>query len=432
MRRHALFVGVDEYTDPSIKNLNFSSEDARDLASVFRHQLHFDRVAKLTNPAHASDVVDMVKNLTHELSAGDLFLFFFAGHGFRVNNEHVLVCAKDEYAELEDVYTGLPIGRLKKRMRGPWNRMLVLDTCQNDIRATRGADAGVQARDIELIHAQENADSESGYQVILTACSEGQKALEVSSLGHGLFTSAFLGSVTAFADSRKRLDIETLRTDLGERMRKLIIDNQLSGKQDPLFTFPIDAKNIVLLDGEVSGGPSADGSGVTMSNLPTKDTSSPKLAPQYKRKISNWIVGLDWNMPGCDEKKLTFTLFETLSRFLFFLQGLGTHGESGSEMAFGSEPFRTSVWAALSSTDNEVEIAGPPLTEEDVAAICDGGGMEKLARRKQILSIYKELNAELELLKVELLKNCKGNDLAKHARLLVADLSKCMQIKDRK
>ena len=249
MKRHALFVGIDDYADPTIQNLDFPSEDAGELASVFRRLLKFDRVEKLVNPAHAPDVVDAVKGMTRGLGPGDLFLFFFAGHGFRVRENHVLVCAKDEYADLEDEDAGLPVGQLKRRMRGPWNRMLVLDACQNDIRATRGADAGVTSRDLELIHAVEDGGRDAGFQIVVTSCSEGQKALEVADLGHGLFTSAFLDSVTSFADARRRIDLESLRTDLGVRMGGLIDRYRLAGRQEPLFSMPANAAGIVLLDG---------------------------------------------------------------------------------------------------------------------------------------------------------------------------------------
>ncbi|MBR4616347.1 MAG: caspase family protein, partial [Kiritimatiellae bacterium] len=251
MKRHALFVGVNNYSDPSIQNLAFPSEDATELASVFRRLLKFDRVEKLINPAHSPDVEDAVESMAQGLGPGDLFLFFFAGHGFRVKENHVLVCAKDKYAKLEDEYAGLPVGLLKKIMRGPWNRMLVLDACQNDIRSTRGADCGAATRDLELIHALDDGAPGAGFQIVITSCSEGQKALEVSDLKHGLFTSALLDSVTSFADSRRRIDLEGLRTDLGARMGDLIVRYRLDGRQQPMFTMPTDAGGIILLDGVI-------------------------------------------------------------------------------------------------------------------------------------------------------------------------------------
>ena len=248
MKRHALFVGVDRYADPTIQNLAFPTKDATDLAGAFEWSLKFDRVDKLVNPDHADDILDAVRDMSRGLGQGDLFLFFFAGHGFRVKDNHVLVCGEDRYDDLKDEDAGLRIGRLKKRMAGPWSRMLVLDACQNDIRATRGVDAGATARDLELIHTSLSGGG-SGCQIVVTSCSEGQRALEVSDLGHGLFTSALLASVKSLADARRRIDLETLRSDLGDRMGRLIDRYRLSGEQVPLFTMPPSAADIVLLDG---------------------------------------------------------------------------------------------------------------------------------------------------------------------------------------
>ena len=287
MKRHALFVGVSKYSDPTIQDLAYPEEDAAELASVFRRLLKFDRVEKLINPAHSPDVEDAVESMIQGIGPGDLFLFFFAGHGFRVKENHVLVCAKDKYAKLEDEYAGLPVGLLKKIMRGPWNRMLVLDACQNDIRATRGADCGVASRDLELIHTSDEGVPGSGFQIVVTACSEGQKALEVSDLGHGLFTSAFLDSMAAFVDARRRIDLESLRTDLGNRMSHLISQYRLFGKQEPMFTMPADAGGIVLLDG----------------TAPMPSTSQPP--PAYHQPATAFVV-----CPVCGKHNLVTDTFK--------------------------------------------------------------------------------------------------------------------------
>ena len=252
MKRHALFVGVDEYADPTIQNLAFPTKDAIDLAGAFEWSLKFDRVEKLANPEHADDILDVVGDMTEGLGAGDLFFFFFAGHGFRVKENHVLVCSLDRSRDLEDEDAGLRVGRLKKWLRGPWNRMIVLDACQNDIRATRGADTGVTARDLSLIHdANPERSVGDGAQVIVTSCSEGQKALEVEKLKHGLFTSALLESVKAFADGHRLLDPDLLKADLSGRMQRLANDYCHGEMQVPMFTIPGNNR-IVLLEGSIS------------------------------------------------------------------------------------------------------------------------------------------------------------------------------------
>ena len=252
MKRHALFVGVNDYADPTILNLAFPTEDAAALASAFELLLKFDRVEKLYNPAHASEIIDKVNEMKCGLGGGDLFFFFFAGHGFRVKDNHVLVCAKDEFEDLEDEDAGLRVGQLKKKMRGPWNRMIVLDACQNDIRSTRGTEYGMTARDLELIHAEDaKPRNNDGAQILVTSCSEGQKALEVADLGHGLFTSAFLESVKAFANGQQFLDLNILKADLSSRMINLALKYGLAEKQEPMFTIPGNAR-VVLLNGAPS------------------------------------------------------------------------------------------------------------------------------------------------------------------------------------
>lgn len=440
MKRHALFVGVSDYTDPTIQNLDFPVEDAVELASVFLRLLKFDRVQKLTNPDHSPKVVDTIKDMTRGLGPGDLFLFFFAGHGFRVKDNHVLVCTNDEYVDLEDEEAGLSVWRLKKHMRGAWNRMIVLDACQSDIRATRGADRGVNARDLELIHSVDADASDSGLQIVVTSCSEGQKAIEVADLRHGLFTSAFLDSVTAFADTRSRINLETLRTDIGGRMGGLISKYRLSGRQEPMFTMPTDAGGIVLLDGKEAAPLSP--------NQPSPPTVSPVVSAEsawasaadkqppakptaqmrsYELAVSNWTVKMEVDLPGCGEKQFMFTLFETLSKYLCLLQGLGKHGEGKSATAFGCESFRDSVWRLVSGPNKSAIVKFPILTEEDDRAIANAGGMEEFARQKGAWPIFKELEVELSVLCEDLRRNCKGNRSARNALALAKELSKSLK-----
>ena len=260
MKRAALFVGVDEYEDGSIANLAYPVEDAYGLAAAFDTLLGFERVERMRNPAGKKDILRKVREVTSGLGKGDLFFFYFAGHGFRVKDNHVLVCAGDLYADLEDEYDGLPVGQLKKQARGPWDRMLVIDACQNDIRRTRGADEGMAGEDLTLILEDgdgEGGDAGEGAQVVVTSCAEGQKALEVRELGHGLFTSALLETVKEHAAEKRRLDMAGFREEMGARMGSLAKRYRLPGKQNPMFKVPGEC-GIVLLEGD---GPARPGKG---------------------------------------------------------------------------------------------------------------------------------------------------------------------------
>ncbi len=79
MKRHALFVGVDQYADASFRNLRHSVSDAAALAGAFGRHGYDTHV--LTNPK-TDEVLEEVERRSSGLGPGDVFLFFFAGHGF--------------------------------------------------------------------------------------------------------------------------------------------------------------------------------------------------------------------------------------------------------------------------------------------------------------------------------------------------------------
>ena len=89
MKRYGLFVGVDTYKD-GISSLSCACNDAQELSFCFAR--HFDKVDLLLNEkANCGNVLDRVMKITNSLSPGDLFVFYFAGHGREFQGEHFLV-----------------------------------------------------------------------------------------------------------------------------------------------------------------------------------------------------------------------------------------------------------------------------------------------------------------------------------------------------
>lgn len=269
MKRVALFVGVDEYRDGNIRNLNYARADARALATEFRTLLKFEPVVTLENPGNELEILDRVSELKAGLGEGDLFFFFFSGHGVRRKEDDVyrLVCADHRLKYLNLGYGGLDIKLLKKELMGGWNRMLVIDACQNDPQRTKAAGVGATKKDLALILAEEPG---GGEQVVITSCSEGETALEVEREEHGLFTKALLDMLEAHVRDCKHLDVEVIRTELVHRMRSLAEKNSLVGVQKPKIDAPIPC-GIVLLEGTmVSSG--------AVSNVSAATAPSPSLS----------------------------------------------------------------------------------------------------------------------------------------------------------
>ena len=254
MKRHALFVGVDRYADGHIPNLSCAVNDATDLHGFFKFGAGYDRVELLPNPAGRKEVLGMVRELTFDLGEGDFFLFFFAGHGFRVGENHVLVCEEDLYEDLKYEDDGLPLGQLKRRLSGAFDSALLLDACQSDILATRGGE-GITERDISLIHEVSPVRVGGGSLTIVTSCDAGQTAAELSEGRHGLFTMAILDLLKEAQGAHTRLDLsDAFRMNLGRRMGEIATRYGLFTEQRPRFSCSGDSC-FILLDG--SGAASA-------------------------------------------------------------------------------------------------------------------------------------------------------------------------------
>ena len=236
MKRHALFVGVDQYADGHIPNLSCAVSDATDLHGFFKYGAGYDQVQLLPNPAGKKEILGAVRNLTAGLGPGDFFLFFFAGHGFRVGENHVLVCSNDLYDDVKYEYDGLPLGQLKHRLSGAFNSALLLDACQSDILATRGGE-GIAERDLSLIHAAPTGSSGCGALTIVTSCDAGQTAAELSERRHGLFTVAMLDLLREAQRTHARLDLsDAFRLSLGQRMGEIAARFGLPTEQRPRFS----------------------------------------------------------------------------------------------------------------------------------------------------------------------------------------------------
>ena len=250
MKRHALFVGVDKYADGHIPNLSCAVSDATDLHGFFKYGAGYDRVELLPDPAGKKDILGAVRELTAGLGQGDFFLFFFAGHGFRVGENHVLVCAKDIYDDVKYEDDGLPLGQLKRRLSGAFDSALLLDACQSDILATRGGE-GIAERDLSLIHEVTAGRTGGGALTIVTSCDAGQTAAELSERRHGLFTVAMLDLLKEAQWAHSRIDLsDAFRLSLGCRMGEIAARFGLSTEQRPRFSCTGDSC-FVLLDGTV-------------------------------------------------------------------------------------------------------------------------------------------------------------------------------------
>ena len=220
MKRLALFVGINTYPDSP---LSCARADAEVLFREFKSR--YDATSILTDrEASPERIVHEIEKFQHVLSPGDMFLFYFSGHGCEQGGDRVLAVphydVKGNYMEM----AGLTIDILKGMtdVIGV-HRLFILDCCRSAIQSVdnvtaRGKMAGYMAR-----HGSKTLIQPT----ILSSSAPGQSSYEHTASGHGYFTEAFLAAirnseVRTFNMFRDRLDYEmqSLRTP---------------GAQDPYF-----------------------------------------------------------------------------------------------------------------------------------------------------------------------------------------------------
>lgn len=82
-RYYALIIGIDEYDDPAITDLNEPTSDAEALYKVLTEEYTFDpQFTKVLKNPSRDKIYDMLDNLSLVVTENDNLLIFYAGHGY--------------------------------------------------------------------------------------------------------------------------------------------------------------------------------------------------------------------------------------------------------------------------------------------------------------------------------------------------------------
>lgn len=201
---HVLAVAIDDYADPLNQlNLNYAVADASGLSAAIKTRAEglFDEVVVtqvLDAQADRSNVLAALSDLKRA-QPGDTVVIYFATHGEVFDDDFYLLLQglklpiRDE--EVPDI--GISVETLSQVISDLDARrvFLLLDTCKSGDAVTRIANMGRDQRALQLF------SSALGVHLI-AATGKGQNALEVNTLGHGVFTHTLLNALRGEADSR--------------------------------------------------------------------------------------------------------------------------------------------------------------------------------------------------------------------------------------
>ena len=187
-QRFALCIGVNGYqAHPA---LNCAVSDATAMAGVFE-AYGFDEVVLLTDAtATRGNILDEMERLQAKAGPDDLFVFYFAGHGWTIRESAGLtgVLVPVDCRKGHEAQDGISMGVLKTYSDRMQNRhsLFLMDACYSGY-GLIGSDEGVQRRVRRRLSSrmiEELTDSPSVQ--VLTAGGELDRAFE--SDGHGIFT----------------------------------------------------------------------------------------------------------------------------------------------------------------------------------------------------------------------------------------------------
>ena len=211
MKRYALFVGINEYKDQSISRLRCAGNDAKALCMQFAKSGFETSTLLLNSEASCSRIADELSKMMEKISKGDLFVFYFAGHGILHNNAHHLVASEANI----NFKTGLfPVQNLLDHIGAEKeiHRMFILDCCRTDLQHGRGDSyTGEFSRKISLTGGMSGS---VGFSPCITLCSCSHKEKAYEDVDHGYFTKAFLSTIT----DEKVKDFSDFQTMLQKNM----------------------------------------------------------------------------------------------------------------------------------------------------------------------------------------------------------------------
>ena len=197
MKRHALFIGVDKYSN-GIQQLNCARKDAEELWSLFQRGAGFDQVEKLVDEqaASADAVRRKVREMVSGLAGGDLFLLYFSGHGVPYLHRQLLVLSDAVHREVcsesskDPPFGTIALDSLIDDTEGDFDRAFLLDMCRAPLQAgQKGVHTGLSTKDLSLISSCLGRRKQGSWTIVFS-CDEKQHSVELLQKGRGLFSLA--------------------------------------------------------------------------------------------------------------------------------------------------------------------------------------------------------------------------------------------------
>ncbi|BAY98554.1 peptidase C14 caspase catalytic subunit p20 [Tolypothrix tenuis PCC 7101] len=193
-----MLVGVNQYQEAQLPNLNYSAIDCQGLAEALTEatsqfaqknlRIYHDFAVDLPSLAN---IRHSLQEITSAAAPGDTILFYFSGHGIVDDqSQEVFLCLGDTQKS-DLVNTGLALQELLQLLAkgGVQHQLVWLDACHSGGMTLRGAVRenflNPTPKLVEIL--QQKAAKSKGFYALLS-CDNDQQSWEFAELGHGVFT----------------------------------------------------------------------------------------------------------------------------------------------------------------------------------------------------------------------------------------------------
>jgi hypothetical protein len=217
---HAVLIGIETYQKQGISSVQFAQADAAAMKHVLVQDLGVpveNITLWLDSDATRSALENDLPYTIRQLSPGDRFIFFYAGHGFYANGTNRLTTWDTHPSNLSGTTVSLEEVLLKPLKEQQGIKSLVfIDACAADLKTSVE-----QARDMvsDLTPTEFEALVQStDHAAAFFACSPNEKAYPSDALMHGIWTyhliQALQGDVEGALDRDRFITGESLKNYL--------------------------------------------------------------------------------------------------------------------------------------------------------------------------------------------------------------------------
>ena len=259
----ALLVGINDYQDTRISDLNYTVNDVTRFRDVLIDKdacaVPKDKVYLMTNNSIGDElptntnVIFRLENLIYRIKPEDTFIFYFSGHGMmRDNKQYLLTINSDPRSLTTLTASAIPLETIHELLNKvkAHQVLIILDSCRNDPEKGKGDKDNSLTDEIArgfFVKSRSALDGMPGSTATLYASSVGERAYEWDSMKSGVFSYYLIeGLKGASVDSNNEVTLRGLANYVINNVIGWSLDNLPTGKSQTPWLVSEGAADMTL------------------------------------------------------------------------------------------------------------------------------------------------------------------------------------------